>query len=148
MERYLRLLSDDDMDYTGDMDRIFTKLTLDDYDWVNYRLEAVFPIRNEPTLYLKFEYYGSLFCALFLSTFYDNDGEDAELRFNSEIFERYLAEYLEEHLASRDNPGAFYGGDIALRFFNEVLTNKDTAIKSADTTGCYEKLHLEKETGL
>ena len=75
---------------------------------------------------------------------YDSDGDDAELRFSSEIFERYLSEYLQAHLESRDNPGAFYGGDIALRLWNEVLTSKDTAIKSADTTGCFEKLNIFK----
>ncbi len=140
MEKYLRLLSDDDMDYTGEMDRIFTKLTLDDYDWIRYCLEVVFPLKDDPPLYAKFEYTGSLFCALTLSTFYDSDKQDIEIRFNSGIFEKYLSKYLETHLASRENPIAFYGGDIALELWNEVLTNKDTAVKSPDTTGYYEKL--------
>ena len=132
------------MDYTGEMDRIFTKLTLDDYDWVNYRLEAVFPIKNEPTLYVKFEYNGSVFCTLTLTTFFDSDDQDTELRFNSGIFIKYMSEYLELHLLSEDNPGAFYGGDIALKLWNEVLTSDDTAIRSADTTGCFEKLNLSQ----
>ena len=143
MKRYLRLLSDDDMDYTGEMDRIFTKLVLDDYDWVNYRLEAIFPIKDEPILRVEFGYCGSLFCTLNLTTFYDSDEQDTEIRFNSGIFEKYLSEYMEAHLLSRDNPGAFYGGDIILKFWNEVLTSEDTTVRSADSTGSFEKLVIE-----
>lgn len=142
MIRYLRILSDDDMDYTGEMDRIFTKLVLDDYDWVNYRMEAIFPMKDAPVLLVKLEYCGSMFGTLTISTFYDSDGQDIEIRFNSEIFEKYLSEYLESHLLSRDNPGAFYGGDIILKFWNEVMLSDDTTIRSADTTGCFEKLNI------
>ena len=73
-------ISENDLVFV-DMDRIFTKLTLDDYDWMNYRLACSFPLKTG-ILEVEFEYIGAAFSYVKV--------KDKQYEFGTDIFTKYL----------------------------------------------------------
>ena len=101
-------------------DRINTKLTLSDNDWMQYIIETEFSIMNQGVLKVKFEYNGIHETEM---TVERENGKKQEYRywFASGIFEKYLRQYMKEHLKQWECETVFYGGDIVLNLYNEVL---------------------------
>ena len=89
-------------------DRINTKLTLLDTDWMTYTLEASFHVKAQGKLNIRFEYYGI-------------QKSDLHVTQESEIFEKYLSKFMYRHLKQWKSEKVFYGGDIAVEFYNEVI---------------------------
>ncbi|RFZ76396.1 hypothetical protein DS742_23660 [Lacrimispora amygdalina] len=45
--------------------------------------------------------------------------------FDSEIFIKYLKNYLDKHISQWDSEYAFNGEDVVINFFNEVIEKGD-----------------------
>ena len=41
--------------------------------------------------------------------------------FSSDVFEKYILKFMTHHLEQWKNKEVFYGGDIVLEFYNEVI---------------------------
>ncbi len=102
-------------------DRINTELRLEDTDWMNYKLLVSFQTCQKENVEASFEYYGTKESELRIE--YNKQGKVQKfiLAFPSELFEKYLIQFMKLHLAQWENQTVFYGGDLALEFYNEVL---------------------------
>ena len=119
---YLRPLSEEDFVFDDDNDCIFTKLILDDYDWMNYKLQASFPVLTEngkQLLNVELVYAG--FTKSFLNVQLGND--KIQFPFDTAVFDSFLRTYLQAHLDNIDDTYAFSGGELMTRFYNEVIQN-------------------------
>ena len=99
-----------------------TQLNLDDYDWMTYTLCTKFRTKEMGILYIKFEYCG--FNESFMSveqTTPDNKHINYSYVFSSELFKKYLIQFMATHIESWNNSYAFYGEQIVIDFFNDVL---------------------------
>ncbi len=117
-------LTEDDLVLSEPYDRIFTHLILQDYDWMYYRLIADIPVSKSminKTVRIEFVYSGSNQSRMFVEI--RPEDYRAEITFNSRIFEKYIKAFMTEHLEGWDDEYAFYGGDLILQFFNDVLKN-------------------------
>ncbi len=139
----LNKLTEKDMDYSGDYDRIFTFLDLRDYDWMNYIFTALFPVKTDVPGKIKhlsvcFDFCGVQSCDMTVivsdKCFYrDYEGYDLKnvrktekiitYRYSCELFEKHIKKFMEAHMNAWDGEYAFYGGELALDFYNDVLKN-------------------------
>lgn len=102
-------------------DRINTKLTLQDTDWMNYVLQAVFQTKEQGVLEVKFEFFGAVDSEMSVVRI-EGEGKRRYLyTFDSDIFEKYLIKFMTHHLAQWEKQEVFYGGDIVIEFYNEIL---------------------------
>lgn len=102
-------------------DRINTKLTLLDTDWMTYTLEASFHVKAQGKLNIRFEYYGIQKSDLYVTQKKNGIRHEYTYSFPSEIFEKYLSKFMYRHLKQWKREKVFYGGDIAVEFYNEVI---------------------------
>ena len=100
-------------------DRLMTRLTLDDYDWMQYTFETWFPTREQGFLYVKVEYIGSTISTMFVE---QDKKYIHEVLFDSDLFKNFNQKFLTEHLKQWDTHAyAFCGEQLAVEFFNEIL---------------------------
>ena len=111
-------------------DRINTKLTLQDTDWINYVLQVVFPTKKQGVLNVKFKYSGVVDSEMRVIRIKGKRKRRYIYSFDSDIFEKYLVMFMLHHLAQWKKQEVFYGGDIVIRFYNEIL-------KKGCLTECY-----------
>lgn len=102
-------------------DRINTKLTLQDTDWMNYVLQAVFRTKKQGVLKVKFEYSGVVDSEMRVIRIKGKRKRRYTYSFDSDIFEKYLVKFMTYHLAQWEKQEVFYGGDIVIEFYNEIL---------------------------
>ena len=102
-------------------DRINTKLTLLDTDWMTYTLETSFHVKTQGKLKIRFEYYGVQKSDLYVTQEKNGICHEYTYSFPSEIFEKYLSKCMYRHLKQWKSEEVFYGGDIAVEFYNEVI---------------------------
>ena len=102
-------------------DRIYTRLTLTDTDWMNYRLAALIPTRRFGRMHVQFEYFGAQFSEMTVKYRIRNHDIQDVYTFPSEIFERYILKFLHEQIRSWNQENAFYAGALILDFYNSVL---------------------------
>lgn len=102
-------------------DRINTKLTLLDTDWMKYTLETSFCSKKQGELKIRFEFYGINESEMHVTQKKQGSCHEYTYFFPSEIFEKYLSKFMQLHLQQWEKEEVFYGGDIAIEFYNEVI---------------------------
>lgn len=102
-------------------DRINTKLTLLDTDWMSYELEASFQLKTQGELNVKFIYYGAAESEMHVDQKNKGRTQKHICFFPSDIFEKYILKFMLLHLEQWKKEKVFYGGDIAIEFYNEVI---------------------------
>ena len=105
----------------NDGELINTKLTLDDYDWMQYTLCAEFKTKETGTLNVKFEYYGAVESNMLVTQTLNDTTKTIEYRYSTDVFEKHLMRFLSKHMAQWGQTFAFSGEDIIISFYNEVL---------------------------
>ncbi len=108
---------------TTDMDRLFTTLILDDYDWMHYIFETKFPTKKQGFLDIQVEYYGTTTSNMNIIQILDDKEYSHTFSFDTEIFIRFLKAYMHQHIAQWDDDYAFCGEQMAVELFNEILDN-------------------------
>ena len=102
-------------------DRINTKLTLLDTDWMTYTLETSFHVKMQGKLKIRFEYYRIQKSDLYVTQEKRGICHEYTYSFPSEIFEKYILKFMKRHFEQWKSKEVFYGGDIAIEFYNEVI---------------------------
>ncbi len=105
------------IDNNSHMDRVFTKLILDDYDWMNYQLDVQIPTAFD-IINISFRYYGCVTSTMHLK--YKDMERDID--FDADIFIKHLNIYMQHHMQQWNSEDkAFYGEKEVLDFYNEVI---------------------------
>ena len=110
-------------------DRINTELELKDYDWMNYTLTTSFITQSQGQLNVRFEYFGATFSQMDVEQLNEEICKEYRYTYSSDIFQKYLVQFMMCHLKQWENEEVFYGGELMLAFYNEVLE-----------TGCLEEV--------
>lgn len=102
-------------------DRTNTYLQLNDYDWMYYVLNTRFRTENQGLLEVKFEYFGTTISTMQVIQNFNENKERYIYKYDTEIFQKYISEFLTKHIATWNSKYAFNGEDIVVAFYNEVL---------------------------
>lgn len=123
--KYDEKLSEFDLTLTAPCDdRLMTKLTLDDYDWMTYIFETWLPTKTQGMLYVKVEYVGTT-TSMVIVTQHRNDNNSVthKILFDTDLFKDFIKNYMTKHIAQWDSTYAFCGEEEAVNFFNTILNN-------------------------
>lgn len=112
-----------DLIFTNEIedDRINTFLTLNDYDWMDYQLKTRFNTENLGILDVIFHHFGLTTSVMIVKQRIDDKEREYLFEYDTEIFKKYLIKFLNLHIESWNSTFAFYGEDIVLEFYNEVI---------------------------
>jgi len=112
-----------DLIFTNELedDRTNTYLQLNDYDWMYYVLNTRFRTENQGLLEVKFEYFGTTISTMQVIQNFNENKERYIYKYDTEIFQKYISEFLTKHIATWNSKYAFNGEDIVVAFYNEVL---------------------------
>lgn len=102
-------------------DRVNTKLILLDTDWMSYELEASFRVKTQGELNVRFVFFGAVESEMHVNQKNKGRSQEHTYFFSSDIFEKYILKFMTLHLEQWKNEEVFYGGDIAVEFYNEVI---------------------------
>ena len=102
-------------------DRINTKLTLQDTDWMNYILKAIFTTKRYGRFYVSFEFSGIQFSVMKVTLIRKKHFYNFEYEFSTDIFQKYIIQYLSDQIASWQNENVFYAESLILAFYNQVI---------------------------
>ena len=83
------IVCDDDLsafNFTNRIDEFYTKLILDDYDWMNYVLLCVLPSKDYGDIKIVFNYSGYVKSFMIVKTVNKIHG----FEFNSDIFQKHI----------------------------------------------------------
>ena len=108
-------------DNGGIDDQVNTELQLLDYDWMTYRLKTMFPTKSQGKLNVCFEYIGIKDAFMKVEQELDGMTEKIEYEYDSAIFKKYIMKFMTQHLSQWKNQDVFYGGDLVVDFFNDVI---------------------------
>lgn len=119
----LTKIEEKDLIFTNEIedDRTNTFLTLNDYDWMDYQLKTRFKTENLGILDVIFNYFGLTTSEMIVKQRIDDKEREYLFKYDTEIFKKYLIKFLKLHIESWNSTFAFYGGDIVLEFYNEVI---------------------------
>ena len=112
-------LAHDDCTFTDYRDRIFTHLILMDYDWMHYRIQAEIPFDDNEVMLVEFLYIGSTDSYMTVQI----RDKSIQYTFSTDIFDTYFEKYLDKEKHAIRDSLAFYGGEIVLEFYNEVIAH-------------------------
>ena len=123
--KYDEKLSEFDLSLTAPCDdRLMTKLTLDDYDWMTYTFETWLPTKAQGLLYVKVEYVGTTSCMMIVvQNCNDNTSNIHKITFDTELFKDFIKDFMTKHVAQWDSTYAFCGEEEAINFFNTIIEN-------------------------
>ena len=109
-------------------DRIATQLILDDYNWMNYTFETVFPTKTQGILNIKIEYVGSSICTIKVEQIFKEQNKKYihRIDFSVSLFQDFIKDYMLKHIKNWDETFAFNGGFEAVQFFNRILRDYET----------------------
>lgn len=102
-------------------DRTNTYLHLLDYDWMQYTLETRFRTEAQGILEVEFEYFGVVTSSMTVKQTKDDKVTVYEFSYPTDIFQKYITEYMTAHIAAWNGTYAFNGEDYVIPFFNTVL---------------------------
>ena len=102
-------------------DRTNTYLHLLDYDWMHYTLETRFRTEAQGILEVEFEYFGVITSSMTVKQTKDDKVTVYEFSYPTDIFQKYITEYMTAHIAAWNGTYAFNGEDYVIPFFNTVL---------------------------
>lgn len=119
----LNKINKEELLFSGDCgdDRVNTKLILDDYDWMSYKLETAFRTEKLGTLAIEFEYFGFTTSSMKVTQTYNNVTRNYEYEYPTDLFQKHITIFLTNHLAAWNDTYAFNGEEEALAFYNEVI---------------------------
>ena len=119
----LKEIKSEDLLFTNEMedDRTNTFLSLDDYDWMSYRLKTRFKTLEQGALDVVFAYFGMNFSYMDVEQTKDGTKEIYRYEYPSSIFKKHIIKFLTEHINSWDSKYAFNGEENVIDFYNEVL---------------------------
>ena len=117
-------LSEFDLSLTAPCDdRLMTKLTLDDYDWMSYVFETFLPTKTQGFLSVKVDYTGFTISQMIVNQQINDKTIVHTIDFNSDIFIEFLKDFLTKHIAQWSQKYAFCGEKEAVELFNKILDN-------------------------
>lgn len=137
----------------NDGERFDTQLILDDYEWSDYKLITHLNTRNQGHMSILFEFFGSTKSEMIVARTskdwrsIDLTQEENELACNrdtvrfvytfpTDVYKKYLMCFTSEHTKQWDkNAPAFYGKQIVLDFYNQVLKVGKASAYYADEDG-------------
>lgn len=102
-------------------DRTNTYLTLDDYDWMNYKLQTRFKTELQGVLNVLFNYFGLTTSSMKVEQIKNGESKKYNYEYSTDIFEKYLKKYLEKHISQWNDRYAFNGEEIVVEFYNEII---------------------------
>jgi len=107
-------------DEIGD-DRVNTCLTLDDYDWMSYKLTTAFRTEKLGRLAVEFEYFGLTTSSMKVTQTHNDVTINYEYEYPTDIFQKHITIFMTNHIAAWNDKYAFNGEDEVLAFYNEVI---------------------------
>lgn len=102
-------------------DRINTYITLDDYDWMCYKLSTSFKTEEMGVLEVEFEYFGTITSYMSVIQTLNNKIYKITYEYPTDIFSKNLIKFLEKHIRCWNEKYVFNGEEEVIDFFNEVL---------------------------
>ena len=103
-------------------DRVCTDLKLSDYDWANYNLSTRFYTKENGVLRIQWNHFLMTIAVMMVTQLKDNKLTYYYIEFNSDIFGKYLKEYMIKHMEQwKPNTYAFNGEDVVIKLFNECI---------------------------
>lgn len=104
-----------------------TYLTLNDYDWVDYRLQTRFVTKELGVLDVEFRYAGMVKSYMKVKQELNRKVQETTYEYPTDIFSKNIIRFLEKHIKSWNEKYAFNGEEEVIDFFNEVI-GKGTVI--------------------
>lgn len=125
----LNKIRSEDLIFTNEIedDRTNTYLTLDDYDWMHYRLCTRFKTEEMGVLDVEFEYLGIVSSRMNIKQTLNGEIHEITYEYPTDIFSKNLIRFLEKHIRFWNEKYAFNGEEEVIDFFNEVI-EKGTVI--------------------
>ncbi|WP_286077374.1 hypothetical protein [Thomasclavelia cocleata] len=119
----LKEIRAEDLLFTNEIedDRTNTYLSLDDYDWMSYKLRTRFKTKEQGILDVEFEYFGLVSSQMTVKQTLDDEIIEYTYEYNTDIFQKHITIFLQNHIKAWDSTYAFNGEDEVINFFNEVL---------------------------
>lgn len=119
----IRKLTKKDIDHSR-VDAISVDLSLSDYDWLDYKLDARLFLKKYGLLRIVFSYSGTALSSMLVEQY--NDGFKKMVpvdyfEFSSEIFLKHLSIYLTEHNKTLNQEQAFVPDEYVFNFYNEII---------------------------
>lgn len=113
----------EDLIFSGEIedDRTNTFVKLNDYDWMDYTIRTRFKTAEQGTLDVCFEYCGCTISFMKVCQIYDGKKITYEYRYDTDLFKKYIIQFLSQHIGAWDSEYAFNGEYIVIAFFNEVI---------------------------
>lgn len=102
-------------------DRLYSKLILSDTDWMNYILKAIFTTKRYGRFYVSFEFSGIQFSVMKVTLIRKKHFYNFEYEFSTDIFQKYIIQYLSDQIAAWQNENVFYAESLILAFYNQVI---------------------------
>ena len=122
--KYDKELSEFDLSMTAPCDdRLMTKVTLDDYDWMDYKFETYFPTKTQGLLHMTLNYVGFVTSYMTVEQKINDKTVTHTLEFDSDIFIEFIKDFLTKHIAAWDETYAFCGEKEAVEIYNKILDN-------------------------
>lgn len=121
----LQQINAEDLIFSGEIEDSCTntRLTLADYDWMNYTLSTKFKTAAMGQLNVVFEYRGCTTSLMEVEQHLHNQATKFVYEFSTELFEDHIAAFLVNHIRSWDSEFAFDGEKYVIDFFNDVIKN-------------------------
>lgn len=116
----LKPIDINDLIYRND-EETNTYLGLNDYDWMDYYLKTKFETKEQGILEVKFYYEGTVKSWMKVIQTKAGQKETHQFEYNTEIFQKYIELFLNRHMEMWKSRYPFYGEDIVIAFYNEVL---------------------------
>lgn len=132
----LRKITSDMLLFTGDIDdsQTNTFLTLDDYNWMSYKLVARLKTKEMGILDVTFSYFGLVTSTMEIKQVVDGSTKEYTYEYPTEIFKEHVVQFLTSHIKSWDSDFAFDGEDDVLSFYNDVI-ERGTLVREKTIAG-------------
>lgn len=120
----LEAIKAEELIFSGNIedDRTNTCLTLDDYDWMSYKLATRFKTEKLGILDVEFEYFGFTTSSMKVTQTLNDVTRNYEYEYPTDIFQKHITIFMTNHIAAWNDTYAFNGEDEVLAFYNEVIT--------------------------
>ena len=105
-------------------DRLITELHLSDYDWMDYQFIVYLPTKDQGLLVANMKYFGTVTSEMTVTQTYDDKiYYTHQIVFPTDIFIEFLTQFMTAHIKQWDSPNAFCGEELAVKFFNDILSH-------------------------
>lgn len=103
-------------------DYYITRMDLKDYNWMDYTFEASLPF-DDRIVGFSVNYFGTYIdvVKIKIADYKGNTMYECEHKIPNTLFKNFRKTYLEQHIASLHSKYAFYGDEITINFYNEII---------------------------